>query len=195
MRRAAIAAVAAAGLVLVHAVPAQAGGSQQEAVCVNHVRPPRRRPGNSRHGADDPTRATLRALHRKMSAAAPPYIARMNRFVGRSYPFRNYTGTVTNLSDGNPARGPVGIDLLVALELRAIPGGGLHAVSADRRSVHAAGPPGPRGKPPGAVQAGALSACAGAAGSSLAALSFPTRNPKLARACSSGTSPSVVRLG
>jgi hypothetical protein len=30
MRRAAIAAMAAAGLVLVHAVPAQAGGSQQE---------------------------------------------------------------------------------------------------------------------------------------------------------------------
>ena len=120
MRRAAIAAVAAAGLVLVHAVPAQAGGSQQELCAL--ITSARHAVGPeiaAMERTSDP--ATLRALHRKMSAAAPPYIARMNRFVGRSYPFRNYTGTVTNLSDGNPARGPVGIDLLVALSCAQSP--------------------------------------------------------------------------
>lgn len=121
MRRAAIAAMAAAGLVLVHAVPAQAGGSQQELCAL--ITSARHAVGPeiaAMERTSDPAR--LRALHRKISADAPPYIAQMNRFVGRGYRFRDYTGTVTDLSpDGNPALGPVGIDLLVALSCAQSP--------------------------------------------------------------------------
>ena len=116
-----LAVIGAAGLALVHAVPARARGAQQE-LChlitsARHVLGPEIA---AMERTTDPSRRQV--LHRKISVDAPPFMARLNVFMGKGYRFTNYTGTVTDISpDGNPARGPVGIDVLVLLNCAESP--------------------------------------------------------------------------